>query len=329
MRRIAAMTALLLALWPLAGGAGCAGRDLLDDLPADVRAGIEARAAAVPFPEGRLWRAERDGAVVHVAGTLHVGDARLTPVMRRLAPLVAGSALVLVEMTLAEAETMRAAIADRPGLAYLTGPTGLGDRLGPVDAGRYVAEMGARGVPPQVADRMRPWLALAMLSVPACLLEGVGQAPGLDAQVIGHAVRAGVPVASLEPFTTTIGLLDGLAEDEALDLLRLALRQAEVSEDLFATRTAAYFAGTPRLAWELSRSWPPGADRDRALHDRLEEVLLRRRNRAWVDRVEAAADRGPLFVAVGAAHLSGHDGLLDLLDRAGWRLRRLDIAPRP
>ena len=88
MRRTAALTALLLALWPVAVWPACAGRDLLAAMKPDRRAETLARAAGVPYPEGNLWRAERNGAVVHLAGTLHVGDPRLGPVMARLAPLI-------------------------------------------------------------------------------------------------------------------------------------------------------------------------------------------------------------------------------------------------
>ena len=324
MRRTAALTALLLALWPVAVWPACAGRDLLAAMKPDRRAETLARAAGVPYPEGNLWRAERNGAVVHLAGTLHVGDPRLGPVMARLSPLIEGAALVLVESTPEAQADLRATLATRPELAFLTGPQGLRDRLGAADAAAFDVAMTARGVHPSLADRYRPWLALATLSVPPCLLAAGTPAPGLDAQVIDHAARAGVPVAPIKAHRFAVHHLDALDEGDALELLRLSLRRDAVAEDLLHTMTEAYFAGRHRLAWELPRSWPPQATDRPALHDRLEKALLRRRNRAWVRRIEDASPRGPLFVAVGAAHLSGHDGLLDLLARAGWRLRRLE-----
>lgn len=330
----ALLVTLLLCL-PAAAAARCEGRDLLPTLPEAERAAILARAAAAPFPEGNLWRAARDGAVIHLAGTFHIGDPRFVAIMQSLAPLIAGAAQVLVEVTAAEEAALQAALLRDPSLAFHTEPPTLRDLLSEPEWRLYAAEMEARGVPAFIAGRFRPWLAFTTLTIPACLMEpGGALSPGLDDLVITHARGLGVPVQALEGPEVLFAVFDTLSPDEALDILRATLLQAELSDDLFATLSEAYFAGRHRLIWEFGRSWmPPDVaeiwppERIGPLYDRLEEVLLARRNRAWIETILAEAARGPLFVAVGAAHLSGHDGLLDLLARAGFTLTRLPIEP--
>lgn len=46
------------------------------------------------------------------------------------------------------------------------------------------------------------------------------------------------------------------------------------------------------------------------------------RNRAWVPKMEKLMDQTTFF-AVGAAHLSGEDGLLELLKEAGYKVTAL------
>lgn len=328
-----ALAAVFLAFQPSGPAiADCAGSDLFPALPPAVQAELRARADAVPYPRGNLWRAERDGAVIHLAGTKHVGDARLAPVLSRLGPLVAAADLLLVEVTEAEEAALQTAIAADPALAFSTAPPTLRDQLADDDWALYAAAMAERGVPGIVAARFRPWLAFVTLSLPACLMPAPGQAPpSLDRQLIAEARAAGVPVAALEGHEALFALFEVLSAAESLDALRVMLGQEARAEDQFETLATLYFAGEHRLIWEFSRGWLPEAARDlwpperlEPLYDRLEEALLVRRNRAWAPTILAEADRGTVFVAVGAAHLSGHDGLLDLLDRAGFRLTRLD-----
>lgn len=332
---LAALLAAVLLVLPAAGTARCDGTDLMDRLPAAERAGIAAAAAEVPYPAGNLWRATRGEAVIHVVGTFHIGDARLAPMVRRLEPLIEAAAVVLVEVTPDEEHRLLAALAADPSIAFFTEPPTLVDLL---DAGEwelYVSEMAARGVPAFMAGRFRPWLAFTTLTIPACLMEpGGALPPGLDDRVITHAVGSGVRVTGLEAFDVLFTVFDALSFEESLDILRATLMQAELSEDLFATLANAYFAEEHRLIWEFGRRWMPDEvralfppERVEPLYDRLEEVLLVRRNRDWLGTILDEAAHGPVLVAVGAAHLSGHDGLLDLLERAGFTLERLPLAP--
>ena len=62
------------------------------------------------------------------------------------------------------------------------------------------------------------------------------------------------------------------------------------------------------------------ADREFAL---VEEAMLNRRNRAWLPVITGAAAEGPLVVAFGALHLSGDQGVLNLLAQDGWTVASL------
>ena len=51
----------------------------------------------------------------------------------------------------------------------------------------------------------------------------------------------------------------------------------------------------------------------------LEQQLLVERNHNWIPVIEtAAATHDNLFIAFGAAHLIGEDGILNLLENKGW-----------
>ncbi len=55
--------------------------------------------------------------------------------------------------------------------------------------------------------------------------------------------------------------------------------------------------------------------------DGQDEVLLFKRNNAWIGRIAKIIRSKPTFIAVGAAHLGGERGVIALLRKQGYQLR--------
>ncbi|HEV3043732.1 MAG TPA: TraB/GumN family protein, partial [Roseiarcus sp.] len=60
-----------------------------------------------------------------------------------------------------------------------------------------------------------------------------------------------------------------------------------------------------------------------AAEDAFSVLLLRERNHVMVDRAKPLIEAGGAFIAVGAFHLSGKDGLVALLRGDGFTLTPL------
>ena len=54
-----------------------------------------------------------------------------------------------------------------------------------------------------------------------------------------------------------------------------------------------------------------------------QELLLNRRNQNWIPIMDAAMKKSPTFFAVGAGHLGGSQGVLELLRKQGYQVRAL------
>jgi uncharacterized protein YbaP (TraB family) len=50
----------------------------------------------------------------------------------------------------------------------------------------------------------------------------------------------------------------------------------------------------------------------------FEDILLANRNRTWISIMESAMKQGTQIFAVGAGHLPGKDGVINLLRQAGY-----------
>ncbi|MEO6221530.1 MAG: TraB/GumN family protein [Ginsengibacter sp.] len=57
--------------------------------------------------------------------------------------------------------------------------------------------------------------------------------------------------------------------------------------------------------------------------DKYENILLKNRNRNWVSQLKEIMKKESVFVAVGAGHLTGGDGLISLLQKEGYKVEPL------
>lgn len=136
---------------------------------------------------------------------------------------------------------------------------------------------------------------------------------GVDRAVITAA--GGRPVVELEGAATQLGLFDALPEKEQRDLLGAVVAEASAPDrDL-----AASWRKGDMAAIEQETRAGPLADPE------LRAVLFTGRNRSWTAKIAQAlrAGRTP-FVAVGAAHMAGPEGLPAMLSAQGFTVSRVE-----
>jgi len=145
----------------------------------------------------------------------------------------------------------------------------------------------------------------------------------VDVNLIRFARGQGIPVYSLEQpqMQTAILWSDPNGADAAVTLTRtLRLQQNGTLRGLMAWVRDNY--GRGRIAETLSAmdSWQSTAD-DAAPVERTWPVVFSNRNHAWLPRLDARlALPGFHFIAFGAGHLMGDDGVVALLRGQGWTL---------
>jgi uncharacterized protein YbaP (TraB family) len=329
MLRALLLAASLLAA-PVAAQSDCIGQNLLDALPAADRAALTAAAAAVPHPQGLLWRATKGDDTLHLIGTYHLDDPRHTATLARIEPLLDAARTILVEAGPAEEQALMSALARDPGLMVITqGPT-LREALPLAEWNLLAQAMRDRGLPPFMVSKFQPWYVSLLLALPAC--DGAMQAErgGLDGLVITHATENGIPLRALESHETVFRLFQSMSFDDQLGMIRSSLALEPISNDYAVTLADAYFTEDIRVIWELTRHLSltaPGADPATVAQDfaLMEQTLMTDRNRAWIPVLEDAARKGPAVAAFGALHLPGETGVLHLLEQSGWTLERLPL----
>ena len=326
--RIVACRLILTALLVLCAHqalARCTGRDLRPMLTPAAEARMETELARTPYAHGNHWIARKAGRQLHVIGTMHTGDRRLGPVMRRLRPVVLSADAVLLEVTSHETDAEMDRIMRDRSVFLLDRPPYLPDMLSPPVWDYLSARMARDGFLPDEVARMQPWFAGFFLDQSPCSETG-GRIRGLDDRIEALAQRARIPIDSLEPSAAGLQALAAQPLRDQARILEYDLTSEMNFDDQVVTMSEAYF--DERLAEGLLiQDWTMYADLDvpraevRRLLDGFQERLIDARNRAWLPVIERTGG-AVLVVAVGGAHLPGEAGLLNLLAGQGWVLER-------
>lgn len=268
--------------------------------------------------EGRLWKIERgDAPPSHVMGTIHIADPRvrdLPPAIRRA---FESSEQAAFEVLFAPDERQAVREAARLPAGY-----SLAGLLGKDAYEKLTALAAAYGLPEKRIDKFHPFFLMYFFSVP--WEEHQRQIDGdlvLDEWLIQWAYDIGMRVEALETYDEHLQAIDRLSLEDHGALLRGSIEALD--EDPAANQTLIhdYLAGDmSRVYRDLEESI--AADRDGAVL-RFKEAFLDLRNRAMVKRMLPLLERGKAFVAVGALHMPGDEGILHLLEQRGYRVTRV------
>ncbi|MEO3415350.1 TraB/GumN family protein [Roseovarius sp. CAU 1744] len=311
---------------PAAAIAECGGSDLIQDLSDTERASLDARVAATPYPDGLMWRATRGDTTLTLFGTYHFEHARTAAHLAALKPLLDAADAIYLEVSNGDQDRLQRDLADDPSIMFITrGPT-LPDLLGEEDWQRLTEEMRARSIPVFMAAKFKPFWAAMMLGIGPCeARSSLTSDNGIDTQIGNYASEIGNDSRSLEDFRQLLTLFDSFPQEEQLDMIRLMFSWSGDADDLAYTLRQRYLAQEVALIWEFSRliSLKYGGPTAEADFDLFERQLLIKRNTGWLDVLMHEATGQNVFLAVGAAHLPGEYGLLNLLEKQGFDITRL------
>lgn len=311
---------------PVAAVERCAGVDLVQkarDEDAEAYRRIESAAASIPNAEGRLWRVSFPGKPASwLFGTLHVADDRLTPLKQPVLDAVATSTIVLVEPEeIADPERARAAQSEAGRRAVRPGGKAL-FRVPAEQRMKVINMLAARGLLEVNAQQLEPWFLAVIANTPPCALaQAETGVPNVDMAVVEAARSRGIEVAGLETVGEQVDALSSVGEELALRSLEDAAALQGAVGDFLETMISQYQASRTGLFIAAIRAGSGGQEMVTQLD--YVEATLRGRNERMERRIAPHLDKGGAFVAVGALHLHGDDGLVARLRAAGASVEKV------
>lgn len=282
------------------------------------RGAVRAQPARMPF-----YVATKGKVTIYVLGTLHIGDPVDYPAAqpfrpRILAALAASPTLALElspdDLLESQDDVSKYGVCNYPCLPRLL-PAPLWQRL----AGRL------RGNPTALAEirKMRPWLAALVVETYDSLSAGLQTEYGTEAQLQNVFLKKrGGKMVGLETLAEQMRAFTGLTLAEQREMLAQDMVQtpAQNADDVKTLHRLWRIGDADALAaWAVAKG--ERLSRSKTLSDSIDNKIVFERNRRFVARMTAMAAPGrPLFVAIGALHLGGRRGVLELLRQQGYRV---------
>ena len=325
MPRILAL--LLLTLLPNAAFALCEGQDLIDAMPEADRAALQAEADAMPYPRGIYWQATRGDQTITMFGTYHFRHEQTDSHLSLIKPRIDQADAVYLEMSNEETDLLEAQVASDPSLMFITeGPT-LPDLLSEENWARLRSEMGERGYPAFLVAKMKPIWAAMLLGIGPCeTRNAVAGAEGIDRLIGTYSEAQGTPSRSLENGAELFEILDSDPIEKQVGFINVWINVPLDADDMSFTMRQRYLDEEVALLWQYGIKLALEFGGPTAVEDmaKFEDVLLRKRNQAWVDLLLKREEK-EIFAAFGAAHLPGTFGVLYLLEQEGYEITRQSV----
>jgi hypothetical protein len=271
-------------------------------------AALPARAASF------LWRVEDQGRKVYLAGSMHFATKDMYPLDPAFEKAFQESRGLVVEVDVASEPQKMARLL----LELAVWPEGKSLRSELSDAAKDAFERA--GLDWTRYDRFRPWYALLSMQAQALVKAGFRPEMGIDMHFLGRAHEQDMPVYELESLEEQFRLLAGLEEMGQDEYLRFSLLQQRTMEKQAHRMAKLWTQGDTGKMEQLLF----GSPLFNAVFRPINEKLFFDRNQRMAAQVLEYLHRDePVLIIVGAGHLLGPQGMLELLREHGCSLTQM------
>ena len=140
------------------------------------------------------------------------------------------------------------------------------------------------------------------------------QPVSFEQQLTRMAGERNMEVSGLETVEEQIQFIDNLSMAHQKKMLMENIKNYDSSKKMFDRMVQYYLNGNLKGLNSISEDYMSGD------YAEFKEELLTRRNRKWVPAIEELIRDSASFIGVGAAHLPGQEGVINLLRKAGYQV---------
>ncbi len=194
--------------------------------------------------------------------------------------------------------------------AHIGPVPGFFDGLAPEKKQLIDSVLTAKNLSPAMLDQVGPAVLLSILSMQAFECQDPKDMKSMELELLKLEGAAGKPVDELETAEFQINLMNEFFKAEDLyTYLRDLDKMKATTKDLVSKYFNNKVSEVEELLFKTSSFSPE-----------KEEMMLTKRNQEWLTKMPEMMKANPTFFAVGAGHLLGKNGVIQLLKDKGYKV---------
>jgi len=260
-----------------------------------------------------LWKVQGEQNSVYLLGSVHVLKKSDYPLAAPIEAAFSNASVVAFETDIGALEDPAIAMKLLTKGQLPAGET-LSQQLSAETHKLLASHLKETGLPAEMFEPFSPGMAAMTIAMLELQKLGLDPNHGVDKHFFPLARKAGKKIVPLETVDFQINLLTEFTKQEGELLMKTTLKDLDTLKKDLPTLLTAWKTGD---ADGIEKVLNEAMKESPAIYKRL----LTDRNRNWVPKIEELA-RGKrnAVVIVGAGHLVGKEGVVELLKKKGWKV---------
>ena len=263
-----------------------------------------------------LWRIEGTNNTVYLLGSIHLLKETNYPLPAPIESAFSNSQIAVFEADVSEMERPEAQMKLMTKARLAEGET-LKDQLSAETYAQFQEQVKRLEIPDMVFTQFKPSLAAIMLAMLELQKLGFDPGHGVDKHFFDRARKEGKQTVALETVDFQINLVTEFSKEEGELLMKTTLKDID---------------NTRKMYGEILKAWQTGDTEalEKLINEALREApaiakrMLTDRNHNWLPKIrELLRDKKTTIVIVGAGHLVGREGVVELLKKEGLKVTQL------
>jgi len=261
-----------------------------------------------------MWKAEKNGQVCYLLGSIHFLNSQHYPLHSTIETAFNRCDVLAVEADISGSAAMSAATSAIQLAMYQDGRT-LRDEISATTLKLVEQKLAGMSLGVEYMMKFKPWfVAMAILQYQLSQL-GYNADFGVDKYFLNKAAQKGLPVKELEGVNFQMNLFNSFSRSENEQFLLSTIVSSNKLQSQMSKTVSAWLAGDAQSLYQNNTSYLSQYPELLPMYKKLNDD----RNVTMTQKIEGYLSSGQTyFVVVGAAHLIGPNGVVNLMRNNGY-----------